>query len=127
MTTRERARDPLLLEARLGEPPLEPRIPAQEALGGDPAALELAARAFGQKGTVAHGMWTKARCIAALEGSLPGAFAVEVRFTTPLRVPGRAAFGSRGSEFRPGSLEACEGAFRPLRSSSARDVDVRPL
>ena len=28
----------------------------------------LAARAFGQPGAIAHGMWTKARCLAALEG-----------------------------------------------------------
>ncbi len=37
-------------------------------------------------------MWTKARCLAALEGSLPEAYAVDVRFKVPLRIPGRAAF-----------------------------------
>ncbi len=40
------------------------------AVSGDRNPIHLhplAARAFGQKGTIAHGMWTKARCLAALE------------------------------------------------------------
>jgi MaoC like domain len=59
----------------------------------------LAAKALGQPGTIAHGMWTKARCLAALEGSLPGAYAVDVRFKVPLRIPGRAAFSYRHGRF----------------------------
>ena len=59
----------------------------------------LAAKAFGQPGAIAHGMWTKARCLAALEGSLPDAYAVGVRFKLPLRIPGRVAFSVRGREF----------------------------
>ena len=72
------------------------------AVSGDRNPIHLhplAARAFGQKGTIAHGMWTKARCLAALEGSLSDRFTVEVRFKTPLPVPGKAAFGVRGGEF----------------------------
>jgi acyl dehydratase len=59
----------------------------------------LAARAFGQPGAIAHGMWTKARCLAALEGELPDAYAVDVRFKLPLRIPGRVVFSSRESAF----------------------------
>jgi hypothetical protein len=59
----------------------------------------LTARAFGQPGAIAHGMWTKARCLAALEGSLPDAYAVGVRFKLPLRIPGRVVFSSRDSAF----------------------------
>jgi len=59
----------------------------------------LAARAFGQAGAIAHGMWTKARCLAALEGELPDAYAVDVRFKLPLRIPGRVVFSSRESAF----------------------------
>jgi MaoC like domain len=59
----------------------------------------LTAKALGQPGAIAHGMWTKARCLAALEGELPGAFAVDVRFKLPLRLPGRAAFSYRDGEF----------------------------
>jgi hypothetical protein len=40
-------------------------------------------------------MWTKARCLAALQGHLPAAFAVDVAFKTPVRLPSRIAFASR--------------------------------
>jgi acyl dehydratase len=59
----------------------------------------LAAKAFGQPTTIAHGMWTKARCLAALEGELPDAYTADVRFKLPLRIPGRAAFSFRDGEF----------------------------
>jgi hypothetical protein len=52
----------------------------------------LTAKALGQPTAIAHGMWTKARCLAALEGVLPDAYAVDVRFKLPLRLPARAAF-----------------------------------
>jgi MaoC like domain len=59
----------------------------------------LLAKALGQPGTIAHGMWTKARCLASLEGSLPDAYAVDVRFKAPLRIPGRAEFSYAGGRF----------------------------
>jgi hypothetical protein len=37
-------------------------------------------------------MWTKARCLAALEGKLPDAFAVDVCFRKPIRLPGKIEF-----------------------------------
>jgi acyl dehydratase len=52
----------------------------------------LLAKALGHPGTIAHGMWTKARCLAALEGALPESCTVDVRFKLPLRIPGRAEF-----------------------------------
>jgi acyl dehydratase len=57
------------------------------------------AKALGQPGTIAHGMWTKARCLAALEASLPDSFVVDVRFKLPLRIPGKATFSSRDGSF----------------------------
>jgi acyl dehydratase len=54
----------------------------------------LSARLFGMPGAIAHGMWTKARCLAALELREP--FAVEVRFKKPLVLPGRVGFSYRG-------------------------------
>jgi hypothetical protein len=44
-------------------------------------------------------MWTKARCLAALEGELPGTYTADVRFKLPLRIPGRAAFSFSDGEF----------------------------
>jgi len=52
----------------------------------------LTAKPLGFPSAIAHGMWTKARCLAALESRLPDAFAVEVRFRKPIRLPGRVEF-----------------------------------
>jgi acyl dehydratase len=54
----------------------------------------LTARAFGFRRAIAHGMWTKARCLAALEGHLPDDFTVEVRFRRPIELPGKVVFAS---------------------------------
>lgn len=52
----------------------------------------LTAKPLGFPSAIAHGMWTKARCLAALEGRLPDAFAAEVRFRKPIRLPGKVEF-----------------------------------
>ena len=44
----------------------------------DPPAPVGRARLFGFPRAIAHGMWTKARCLAALEGRLPDAYTVDV-------------------------------------------------
>jgi len=54
----------------------------------------LPARLLGQPGAIAHGMWMKARCLAALQGKLPEAFAVEVAFKLPVVLPAKLAFAS---------------------------------
>lgn len=54
----------------------------------------LSAKPLGFPGAIAHGMWTKARCLAALESRLPDAFSVEVRFRRPIVLPARVEFGS---------------------------------
>jgi acyl dehydratase len=54
----------------------------------------LTAKPLGFPGAIAHGMWTKARCLAALESRLPGAFAADVRFRKPILLPGRVEFAS---------------------------------
>jgi acyl dehydratase len=54
----------------------------------------LTAKPLGFPGAIAHGMWTKARCLAALESRLPDAFAVDVRFRRPIVLPARVEFSS---------------------------------
>ena len=54
----------------------------------------LAAKLFGQKAAIAHGMWTKARCLAALGGHLPAAFTVDVAFKLPVLLPAKVAFAT---------------------------------
>lgn len=56
----------------------------------------LTARALGFRRQIAHGMWTKARCVAAIENRLPDAVRVDVAFKKPVFLPGRVAFGLDG-------------------------------
>jgi MaoC like domain len=68
------------------------------AVSGDSNPIHLfplTAKAFGFKRQIAHGMWTKARCVAAIESRLPDAVRVEVEFKKPVFLPGKVAFGSR--------------------------------
>jgi acyl dehydratase len=58
----------------------------------------LTAKPLGFSSAIAHGMWTKARCLAALEGRLPDAFSVEVRFRKPIALPGKVEFLSDTDE-----------------------------
>jgi hypothetical protein len=59
----------------------------------------LTARLLGFPKAIAHGMWTKARCLAALEGRLPEAYTVDVRFKLPVLLPAKVAFSESGNEF----------------------------
>lgn len=52
----------------------------------------LTARLFGFPRAIAHGMWLKARCLAALEGRLPGRLVAEVEFKAPLLLPSTVEF-----------------------------------
>ena len=55
----------------------------------------LSARLFGFSSAIAHGMWTKARCLAALDPRLPAAFTVEVEFRKPILLPATVQFGEQ--------------------------------
>jgi acyl dehydratase len=55
---------------------------------------DVAAKLLGFPRTIAHGMWTKARCLAALESRLPRAFAVEARFRKPVLLPSTVTFAA---------------------------------
>ncbi len=54
----------------------------------------LSAKAFGFPGAIAHGMWSKARCLAALEPRLPDSFTAAVAFRRPILLPARVEFSS---------------------------------
>lgn len=69
------------------------------AVSGDRNPIHLhslTAKPLGFPSAIAHGMWTKARCLAALESRLPDAFEVDVRFRKPIRLPGRVELSSGG-------------------------------
>lgn len=78
------------------------RLPADlgrryAAVSGDRNPIHLhplTARALGFPRPIAHGMWSKARCVAALENRLPDAVRVDVAFRRPILLPGEVAFGT---------------------------------
>ncbi|MEJ7831687.1 MAG: MaoC/PaaZ C-terminal domain-containing protein [Nocardioides sp.] len=78
------------------------RLPADlgrryAAVSGDHNPIHLypiTAKALGFPRQIAHGMWSKARCIAAIENRLPDAVRVDVAFKKPIILPGGVAFGS---------------------------------
>ncbi len=57
----------------------------------------LSARLFGFPSAIAHGMWTKARCLAALEARLPAAFTAEAAFKRPILLPAEVEFAEAAS------------------------------
>jgi acyl dehydratase len=68
------------------------------AVSGDRNPIHLyglTAKAFGFPRQIAHGMWSLARCVGALENRLPDAVTVAVAFKKPILLPGSVAFGSR--------------------------------
>lgn len=53
---------------------------------------DLTAKAFGFPKAIAHGMWTKARALAAIDNKLPDAFTVDVAFKRPILLPSKVGF-----------------------------------
>ena len=58
----------------------------------------LTAKAFGFSSAIAHGMWVKARTLAALQGRLPDAFTVDVAFKLPVLLPATLALGAQQTD-----------------------------
>lgn len=82
----------------------------------------LTAKPLGFPRAIAHGMWTKAHCLAVLESRLPGAFAVDVRFRKPILLPSRVEFSSAGEE------EEIDFAVRDAKRGTPHlDGHVAPL
>lgn len=91
------------------------------AISGDRNPIHmhpLSARLFGFPTAIAHGMWTKARCLAAFEGRTQETYEIEADFGSPLRIPGRARFlsGRRGDAWRF-RVETPDGEHRHLIGS----------
>lgn len=96
------------------------------AVSGDRNPIHLypiTAKLLGFPRQIAHGMWSKARCLAAFEGRLPSAFDVEVEFKKPVILPAKVAFSteSDGDGMR-------RFALRDARRGKAHVVGlIRPL
>ncbi|MGH8493650.1 MAG: MaoC/PaaZ C-terminal domain-containing protein [Moraxellaceae bacterium] len=67
------------------------------AISGDRNPIHMyafTAKLFGFPRAIAHGMWSKARCLAALDGRLPDRYTVDVQFKLPVLLPAKVAFNS---------------------------------
>ncbi|WP_217361670.1 MaoC family dehydratase [Aeromicrobium stalagmiti] len=68
------------------------------AISGDRNPIHLyplTAKAFGFPTNIAHGMWTLARSLSAVQNRLPETFTNDVEFRKPILLPGTVVFGSR--------------------------------
>ncbi len=66
------------------------------AVSGDHNPIHLyplTAKALGFRRQIAHGMWSLARCVAALENRIPDVVTVDAAFTKPIFLPGTVMFG----------------------------------
>lgn len=77
----------------------------------------IAAKGFGFPKAIAHGMWTKARSLAALEGRLPASFEVDVLFKLPVLLPATVEYATRRDgetwEFALRSRGSGDGGGKP--------------
>ena len=72
-------------------------------------------------------MWTKARCVAALDNRLPDAVTVAVEFKKPVFLPGTVAFGARARAGLDFVRRLRDGDPHLLGASASADpVTARP-
>ncbi len=94
------------------------------AVSGDMNPIHLhalSARLLGFSSAIAHGMWTNARCLAALENRLPEAFTAEVAFRRPIVLPAKVDFLEGGTGFGVRDGEQADAApRRPRRAGLSR-------
>lgn len=87
------------------------------AISGDRNLIHLSglsAKLFGFRAAIAHGMWLKARTLAAFEGRLPDRFRVEVAFKTPVFLPSTVELRAVEPAGQPGAGRRFE--LRGVRS-----------
>ncbi|MCW2790434.1 MAG: hypothetical protein JWP56_2737 [Aeromicrobium sp.] len=93
------------------------------AVSGDRNPIHLhplTARAFGFKSNIAHGMWTLARSLSAVQHKLPAAFVNDVEFRKPILLPGTVVFGSRQTD--DGLVLGVKGSRKPVTHLMGRVV-----
>jgi acyl dehydratase len=86
----------------------------------------LTAKPLGFPAAIAHGMWTKARALAALEPRLPDAFVVDVRFRRPILLPAKVEFATQDDQqgqslftVRKGETRHLDGRITPTAAKTS--------
>lgn len=93
----------------------------------------LTAKPLGFSQAIVHGMWSKARCLAALQARLPDAFEVDVRFRKPISLPGTVVLAESAGELpidfelrrpRDGAVHL-QGTVRAAEMGQSNESNVR--
>jgi acyl dehydratase len=86
----------------------------------------LTAKPLGFPAAIAHGMWTKARALAALEPRLPDAFEADVRFRRPILLPAKVEFATQDDQqdrplftVRKGETRHLDGRITPVAAKTS--------
>jgi acyl dehydratase len=81
----------------------------------------LTAKPLGFPAAIAHGMWTKARALAALESRLADAFSADVRFRRPILLPAKVEFATEEPLFtvRKGDHRHLDGRVTPVAAKTS--------
>lgn len=96
------------------------------AVSGDRNPIHLyplTAKLFGFKRQIAHGMWSKARCLAELESQLNYPCKVDVQFKLPMFIPATVKFASEQTE---GGLDFglyAKDGVKPHLAGQIRSID----
>ena len=80
----------------------------------------LSARLFGFPRAVAHGMWSKARCLAAVEPQLRTPMEIRVEFAKPLLMPATVAFSAHVADDITFALRSANGDTLHLHGRISR-------
>jgi acyl dehydratase len=86
----------------------------------------LSARLFGFPSAIAHGMWTKARSLAALATELPSAYTVQVAFRRPILLPATVQFAEARERAGDGAATIAFGVRDAKRGTIHLDGAVTP-
>jgi acyl dehydratase len=86
----------------------------------------LTAKPLGFPAAIAHGMWTKARALAALESRLPDAFDADVRFRRPILLPAKVEFATLDDDSPTTAAASAEVILFTVRGRGDKR-DVRHL
>jgi hypothetical protein len=85
----------------------------------------LTAKPLGFPAAIAHGMWTKARALAALDARLPDAFETDVRFRRPILLPAKVEFATDDEQgqslftVRKGKNRHLDGQITPVAAKTS--------
>lgn len=95
------------------------------AVSGDRNPIHLyplTARLFGFRRQIAHGMWSKARCLAALQHKLPPeTLRVSVQFKLPMFIPATVRFEQTGADGGQDFRLLASDGIKPHLTGQLRD------